>query len=653
MFTSLSQRLFLRLLLTLFLFGILNVASAQTVWRPVSPGELAIKTPTVEPDADAEAIFWEIRIDDKKDSKLFFDHYVRVKIFTDRGREKFSKFDIPFYKGRKITNVAARIVKPDGSSLEIAQADIFEREIIKANKIKVMAKSFAVTGIEPGVILEYKYREEVKNDSLSGERLQFQRDIPVQKLTYFIRPYQNSTIKPEYFNIPQDVTFDKAEDNFQVATRLNVPSFKEEPRMPPEDTVRSWIMLQYTNFFGTSGWSQMAIGFQYAMKDLMKANNDVKKIAAEVTVTATNDEDKVRKLYEFSQKQIKNLSFDQSLTDEQREKAYAKNPGETLKRRAGTSENVDLLFASMASSLGFEARIVLSGNRNEFFFDPQVNSHRSFVHPACVTVKIGGKFRYFNPGSPYLAFEQLVWYEELVPTILVGENNWVMGTSPLSDETVSLAKRKGKFRLLEDGTLEGDATIEYNGQQAIDRRRVGFLVGDAKRLEDYKDEIKQQMPNAEISNVAITNFEQNSLPLIYSFQVKILNYAQKTGKRLFLQPGFFEYGEKPVFSNAKRIHPIYFRYPWSEDDTVEIEFPKNFQVDTLDQPSDIADPAKIGSLAITIQPNADKTGLNYTRKFYFGKGQKILFPATVYAPLKNLFDIFHRSNNHTITLKQK
>jgi hypothetical protein len=117
---------------------------SQTEWRPVSPAELQMKTPQVEPDADAEAIFWEVRLDDKKLSKLSYSHYVRVKIFTERGREKFSKFDIPFLKGRKIENVAARVTKPDGSTVELQPSDIFERDIITVRKTKIKAKSFAV-----------------------------------------------------------------------------------------------------------------------------------------------------------------------------------------------------------------------------------------------------------------------------------------------------------------------------------------------------------------------------------------------------------------------------------------------------------------------------------------------------------------------------
>ena len=33
-------------------------------WKPIDPADLASKTPVVEKDADAEALFWEVHVDD-------------------------------------------------------------------------------------------------------------------------------------------------------------------------------------------------------------------------------------------------------------------------------------------------------------------------------------------------------------------------------------------------------------------------------------------------------------------------------------------------------------------------------------------------------------------------------------------------------------
>lgn len=60
--------------------GWTSVSAGGDEWRPIDPAELALKAAIVEPDADAEAIFWDVRIDDGGDNDLVLSHYVRIKI---------------------------------------------------------------------------------------------------------------------------------------------------------------------------------------------------------------------------------------------------------------------------------------------------------------------------------------------------------------------------------------------------------------------------------------------------------------------------------------------------------------------------------------------------------------------------------------------
>src|SRR5215469_11690383 len=51
-------------------------------WKPVDPAELQSKTPVVERDADAEAIFWEVRVQDEFDGgsvRTILWHYIRIR----------------------------------------------------------------------------------------------------------------------------------------------------------------------------------------------------------------------------------------------------------------------------------------------------------------------------------------------------------------------------------------------------------------------------------------------------------------------------------------------------------------------------------------------------------------------------------------------
>jgi hypothetical protein len=621
------------------------------VWRSVTPAELQMKAPQVEPDADAEAIFWEIRIDDKKDSKLTYSHYVRVKIFTERGRERFAKMDIPFVKGKKVENVAARVIKPDGTIVELQPSDIFDREIAAAGKVRVQAKSFAVPGIEPGVIVEYQYTETIKGESAGGDRLIFQRDIPLERVTYYIRPNSSASLKFNSFNMP-DLRFVKGQDGFSVATMENIPAYKSEPFMPPADEVRKWAFLHYQTFGSLFQWNTRSLYWEAVLQQLAKPNKEIKQKAAELTAGAATDGEKLHCIFDFVQKNIKNLSYDKNYSDEQIDKLDIKDADDALRRGMGRSSNIDLLFAALTRAAGLETMIVLAADRSENFFTTEKYPFASFIDWTAIAVRADGKWVYFDPCAPFLPFGKLTWNREDVKAMIIGETGHQWVTLPLTDVSESVAKRTGNFELSADGTLTGTVRLEYNGQQAISRRREEIRDSDAKREENIRDEIKKKISAAEISELSIENFADNSKPLTYTFKVRVPNYAQKVGKRLILQPGFFEYGSSPVFSSATRVYDVYFPYPWSEKDEVRIKLPANMQIESADSPAEVADSGRIGVDRIRISIDTVPNVLIYRRDFHFGAGGHTLFQVSVYPALKKIFDSFYGADTHAVALKQ-
>src|SRR5713226_6908971 len=118
------------LCLTLSMFSSTALAVSDE-WKPVDPADLAAKTPVVEKDADAEAIFWEVRIDDGAAEELVFTNYVRVKVFTERGKESQSKIDLPYFCSHKIKDVAARTIKAYDTIVELNKEDVFDRTLVK------------------------------------------------------------------------------------------------------------------------------------------------------------------------------------------------------------------------------------------------------------------------------------------------------------------------------------------------------------------------------------------------------------------------------------------------------------------------------------------------------------------------------------------
>ena len=632
----------------------LAVVAQDKDWRPVTEKELGMKTGSVEPDADAEVLFWDVRVDDSNPETMVMKHYVRVKIFTDRGREKYSKIDIPFIKGERIKDIQARVIKQDGSIVDVAKADVFDREIAKTDKIKVKAKSFAVPNIEPGVIVEYRYSEVYQNGTANNMRMEFQQEVPIENIAYYFKPYESTAYLT--FNM-QDNKFVKDKNGFYKAAMENVPSIKAEPQMPPEDEVRSWLLLYYNpaeNKSSSDFWSHAGyyLSKSWEIKDTLKPGKDLKDAATEIVAGANSDVEKMEKLYTFCKTKVKNITYDTSLTEDQKDDIKPnKSSLDTYKKLQGTDTEINELFASLASALGYEARLAFGGDRSKKFFDP-TQAHVSFIHFSAIAVNINGRWKYFSPGDIFVPFGMLSWNEEDTSVLLLNNKDYITTKTPYSTPDQSVAKRSGKFKLSDDGTLEGTVRIEYTGQLANTYKLDNYKQDANKREETLKDVIKAHMSTAEISDIAVDNVTDPQAPFTYRFHVKVPGYAQKTGKRLFLQPGIFEYGEQPVFSASTRKYDIFFHFPWSEQDDIEIELPKGFALDSADAPMPLADPERVG--VDNIEMNIDQTNnvLKYKRRFSFGGGGNTIFPATAYVPLKKMFDAFNKADSHTLTLKQ-
>ena len=646
----------------LFLLSAVPKVFAGDDWKPIEPAQLAMKTPLVEPDADAEAIFWEVHVADDAiggGPRTVLNHYIRIKIFTDRGKESQSRIDITYFGNVKISDIAGRTIKPDGSILELKKDAVFERTIVKASGLKAKAKSFAMPGVEPGAIIEYRWKE-TRGDHFSYyDRYLFQREIPVEFVKYYIKP-----LKIEGYNIPglgmstrmfngKFEPFQKEKDGFYSTSMKNVPALREEPYMPPEDQVRTWMLVYYTTdqqMTPDKFWPKYGREKFEGYKPKLKVNDDVRKAAAAAIGDATAPEQKLERLYDYCRTKIKNLSNDASgMTESDLEKVKPnESPGDTLKRGMGSARDIDYLFGALATAAGLDVRVARVGDRGDTFFDPSFAD--GYMLPMYdMAVKVGSEWRFFDPGTSYLPFGMLRWQEEGQQALICDAKDPVFVKTPLSPAKSSMEKRSAALTLEEDGTLEGDVKIEYTGHRGVVMKNQNDDDSQQQREQNLKDAIKARLSTAEVSNIAIENVTDPVKPFTYRFHIRVPGYAQRTGKRLFLQPGFFEKGVPAMFTASTRRFQVYFHYPWAEEDTVTIKLPRGFVLDNADNPG----PFKAGDVA-SYDVKMSVAGKNeefiYNRTWVF---DALLFKAEIYPGIKQVFDNVYERDNHTITLKQQ
>jgi hypothetical protein len=451
-------------------------------------------------------------------------------------------------------------------------------------------------------------------------------------------------------NGPTNLSFVKEKNGFYSSTMNNVPSYREEANMPPEDKVRTWMLVFYNRqqLDPQKYWTTIGKLVYETTKPRIKVNDDVRKAATEAIAGATTSDEKMTKLLEFVRVKIKNVNSDTSgVTAEEKKKLKDNNnPGDTLKRGYGEGSDIDYLFAALASASGFETRLALIPDRSKFFFDPSVTSDY-FLRGGEIAANVDGKWKFYDPSSKYVTTGMLPWEYENCDALITDPKEPVWVKTPLSSPDKSLEKTVGNLKLNEEGTLEGDIQIEYSGHLGRMLKNYNDDDSQEKREESFKDMIKSHVGAAEITNIKILNVNDPVKPFTYICHVKVPNYATRTGKRLFLQPAFFQFGEAAKFASSDRRYPIYFKFPYTEQSEVQIDLPTGYELDNAESPASFNAENTI-KYDVSLGVTTDRASLLYKRKLSVNG---MLFPVTSYAGLKQIFDTVHKEDNHQITLK--
>jgi len=294
-----------------FLMTLPCVALAGEDWKPIDPAELKMTTPVVEKDADAEAIFWEVQVDFSSQNKVFVN-YVRIKIFTERGKELRSKVELSYSSKNKLEDITGRTIRANGTIVELTREAIFESTLVKLRGIKIITKTFVMPAVEPGAIIEYRWREVRSDSSRYFARLSFQREIPMRLVKYTLKAPSDSFsgFRTKPFNMEDTAMMAENDRRFSY-TMTNVRAFHEEPHMPPQDQVRPWLLAYYEP-------SMVAVGFNINKslfddyKSRTKVSDEVKRAAVAAIGDASTPEQKLGRLFEFCRSKIKNVNDDAS-----------------------------------------------------------------------------------------------------------------------------------------------------------------------------------------------------------------------------------------------------------------------------------------------------------------------------------------------------
>ncbi len=637
-----------------------RTATAGIGFQPVSPDELKMTSEPMAPGAPAIILYRQVDRDDNVHTP-HEDNYFRIKILTEEGR-KHADIEIPFLKENEdIAGVRARTIRPVGSIADFG-GKVFEKYLVKGKfegrQVKYLAKTFTLTDVQVGSIIEYAYTIDSHEYTLSNSRWILSDELFTEKAQFSLKPFKDNyygtySLRWSWNTLPAGAVPPKeGADQIIRMEASNIPAFQTEDYMPPPDGLKSRVDFIYEEGISerdeASFWKHFGKKRNGQLEGFVGKRKAMEEAVAQITSANDSQDMKLRKIYDRVQ-QLRNTTYEVKKTEQEQKRAKEKlvesvNAEDIWKRGYGNGVQLTWLFLGLARAAGFEAYGCWVSDRKEDFFTP-VTRQSDKLNANVVLVKLNGKDVYFDPGAAFTPYGLLTWAETGVTGLRLDKDGgaWIQTTLPKPDE--SRIERVGKLKLSDGGDLEGKVTITYTGLEAMYHRLEQRHADEVERKKFLEERATSQIgggAEAELTNKP--DWTNSETPLVAEFNLKIPGWASNAGRRAVIPAAIFTTAEKGIFEHANRVQPIYFEYPYEKADDVTVELPPGWQVTSVPPPQDQDGHV----IRYTLKVDKGPGTLRLTRKLTI---DVMLLEKKYYGALRSFFQVVRSGDGEQVVLQ--
>jgi transglutaminase-like putative cysteine protease len=441
-------------------------------------------------------------------------------------------------------------------------------------------------------------------------------------------------------------------NGFYLLSVEKMPAFRPEPHMPPEEQVRPWVLVHYMRTSAPEEplafWKDFGKGQFDLYRPLIKVTDEIRRAAAEASAGATTADARATAIFRYVRDRIARTDVDTAPADLARGDVRDRAAKDVLKRGKGDAIDVLVLYLAMAQAAGLETRLGLVADRSDIPFSPE--SRAAAVLPGrIVALPMGDSWRFVDPANRYAADGRLRWQHEQQAVLVAGGREPEFLSTPSHRPESAGRKRTGRFRLLADGTLEGDLSVEYTGHWGVSWKEGDGADTPAEREDAFRKLLTDRLTGVEVSAVKIENVTSFDAPYRASASVRVPGYAQRVGSRLIVQTSFFERGLDPAFTSPDRRHPVFYPYARIEEDEVTFELPSELQIEAKPASNRVA-LRPVMTHEVTFEESAGR--LVCRRVLRLGENGMIDFEPGQYAAVKDFLDRVRAVDARPITLRR-
>lgn len=549
-----------------------------------------------------------------------------------------------------VHSIRARTIHADGTIVEF-DGKIYEREIVKARGFKYLAKTFSLSDVQPGSIIEYHYMVDLKEGFVFDSHWTLSQELFTKHAKFSLKRYPYLILQWTWPNgLPEGSTLPTKEGDTVRLESQNIPAFQIEDDMPPPDSLRFKVDFIYGEADPEKDpdkfWKKQAVRINEEVEGFIAKHKAIDDAVPRIVSPSDSPEEKLQKIYARVQ-QLRNTSYELEKTEKEQKREKEKeikSAEDVWKQGRGNWVQINWTFLALARAAGFEASALMIASRNDGFFNPKLR-RISDLDTNAVLLMVKGSEVYLDPGTIFTSFGFLPAGETGAKGLKLDKDGGKWVTTPTPESFASQIERKADLKLDSDGSLQGKLSVKYSGLEAAWRRYEEHYDDEASRKKFIEDDVKAFVPTgAEIELLNKPDWTSSAPTLVADFTIKVRGWVSEAGRRALFPVGLFSAAEKHACESTVRVHPLYYLYKFQKLDDIRIELPVGWQVSSLPQP--LANDAIL--ISYSSKAESDKGALHIQRLL---KSDLVSLGQENYQMLRNFYQTVRNGDEQQIVLQ--
>lgn len=225
--------------------------------------------------------------------------------------------------------------------------------------------------------------------------------------------------------------------------------------------------------------------------------------------------------------------------------------------------------------------------------------------------------------------------------LLVDEDGGKLVRTPKYGLNENIATRKVNAKLDAEGTLQIKSFTNYGGLQQDDIHGMINALSAGKVKEHLQEDL--DFATYDINKFEYIESKSGNPQIDESLDITARSYATMSGRRLFIVPNVMTRSHRKLSKDEERKYDIVLSYEYRDIDTVEIEIPEGYTVESL--PATVTLTSQFGKYTISSKLKDNKITCYRQLEQFSGR-----FPASAYNDMVKYYESIYKADRGRMVL---